>query len=205
MRESYCAELLEHVIHARDGRRGIHRLLPLPMRVELLAKLANLRGFCSALIEGRRAGRVTCSSAGARVLASAWRRRSNAPANHRCGRAVRCARPPPVALGLSPQCMECAKYPSPRTWRGGVCAARAMSGRGRTIASASMCTRCFSTKVLVASLLRAMVYVRDATGALAFHALGPLPALYGVRQIPLSTNVERGSACSSRIGRERQE
>ncbi len=59
--------------------------------------------------------------------------------------------------------------------------------------------------MLVASLLRAMVYVRDATGALAFHALGPLPALYGVRQIPLSMNVERGSACSSRIGRERQE
>ena len=46
-----------------------------------------------------RAGRGPCSSAGARVLASAWRRRSNAPANNRCERAVRCARPPPVALG----------------------------------------------------------------------------------------------------------
>ncbi len=80
-----------------------------------------------------------------------------------------------VTPGLSPQCMECAKYPSPRTWRGGVCAVRALGGRGRTIASTSTHTRCFSTKVLVASLLRAMVYVRSPTGTLAFHTLRASP------------------------------
>ena len=38
-----------------------------------------------------------------------------------------------------------------------------------------------------------------------FTRSGPLPAMYGVRQIPLSTNVERGSVCSSCNGRDREE
>ena len=91
-----------------------------------------------------------------------------------------------LAPGLSPHCAECAKYPSPRTWRGGVRAARAWDGRGRR---------------------RSIRYSHTISrrGRLATRSLHLSPHVVRGTLIALSMTMERWIPCTSYVGRERQE
>ena len=80
------------------------------------------------------------------------------------------------------------------------------SGAGRRSSMARTCaTRSARPRSTRSALSR---IVRSAPNASLPHcaecAKCPSPALCGVRQMPLSTNVERGSVCSCCSGRERQ-